>query len=171
MKYRVKRHPVIQPLNQSYKIIPLTHGQNTIVDAADFDWLNQWNWFVIKKENGTFYAGKKDCGKVVLMHCFIIGCKQGEQLVDHKNQNGLDNRRKNLRRCTQQQNQCNRGKTRNNTSGFKGVFTQGGKWRSCITVNQRSIYLGVFSSPKEAAICYDKAAKRYFGEFAYFNFH
>src|SRR6266705_3647435 len=89
----VKRLPVAQPLDKPYRFIPLTQGQIAIVDAADFDWLNQWNWCAHNHPNGGFYAvrvdyshGRKD---FLYMHKVILNC---ECLGDHKNGNKLDNR-------------------------------------------------------------------------------
>jgi hypothetical protein len=93
-------------------------------------------------------------------------------LVDHRNGNGLDNRRINLRLCTDAQNRANRRLQRNNKSGFKGVFlnAKNGKFLAHVQVNKKTFYLGSFVSPIDAAKAYDKAAKLHFGEFARLNF-
>jgi HNH endonuclease/AP2 domain len=87
--------------------------------------------------------------------------------IDHKNRNPADNRIANLRQCSHAQNMCNA--TRRNPSGFKGVSRARSKWRATIGVNGRSIHLGTFSTPEEAAAAYDKAARLYHREFARTN--
>lgn len=89
--------------------------------------------------------------------------------IDHINGIKDDNRIENLRVATESQNKANRGKTKANTSGFKGVFKtkQPGKWRSQIKVNGKQIYLGRFVSKKQAYSKYLEASKEYFGEFAH----
>lgn len=88
--------------------------------------------------------------------------------IDHINGNSHDNRPSNLRLCTPSQNLSNRGKQRNNTSGYKGVSPNGqtGKWRVRINVNKKHLELGIFDSLTDAASAYANAAMRYHGEFA-----
>jgi AP2 domain. len=90
--------------------------------------------------------------------------------VDHKNRNGLDNRRSNLRLCSDMQNKHNMAPYKNNKSGLKGVtFFQGKYWRATIVVNKKQISLGLYKTPGEAARAYDEAALANFGEFARIN--
>jgi hypothetical protein len=169
-KYRVKRHAVVQPEDAAYRLIPLTQNQNAIVDLSDFDWLMKWNWIAHRNHpKKTFYAvrkGQKGEANTVFMQSFIVGSE-----VDHRNRNGLDNRRGNLRACTDSQNQANR-KAFGKGSKFKGVWfeKQSGKWRSQIMVNRRAIRLGRFDEEEKAARAYDAAAREHFGEFAFTNF-
>lgn len=157
-----------------YKLIPLTFGQSAIVDAEDFEWLSQWDWYASKRVNaaGTFYAVRTGPDrKRIRMHRLILGCGPTEE-GDHRNGSTLDNRRENLRKCTHLQNGSNRLKSKNNTSGFKGVtwHTCGNKWLAQIRVNYKTVSLGHYDDPVEAARAYDAAAKLYFGEFAKVNF-
>lgn len=176
-KKRMKRHAVIQPLNPSYKIIALTQGQSTKVTAADFPWLDQWNWHASwSPKTHSFYAKrneKKVNGgyKIIQMAREILGCKSGEE-ADHINRDTLDNQRKNLRKATKLQNTCNKKMQSNNTSGYIGVtwHKASGKWRARIMHKQISIDLGYFDSAEEAARVRDEAAKIYHGEFAVLNF-
>jgi hypothetical protein len=174
MKYRMKRHAVVQPLDTSYKIIPLTRGKSTMVDAADFLWLDQWNWHVTDPEEGKYlpYAARTDSnGKNIKMHQEILGCKPGEE-GHHRNHNTLDNRRQNLRKCTQEQNKKGKKLQRNNTSGFIGVYWRKDlkMWVAMIGHEGKVLYLGQFSTAEEAAHARDEAAKKYHGEFAVLNF-
>jgi hypothetical protein len=103
------------------------------------------------------------------MHRLIAGFPPFR--LDHRNQNGLDNRKRNLRRATRSENAANKAKPKNNTSGYKGVswHALSNKWRAYIKVNQKWKHLGLFSSAKAAAKAYDLAARRWFGKFAYTN--
>lgn len=157
-----------------YKEIPLTQGKVALVDAEDYDWLNQWKWYASKQKNGSFYAMRriKENGKrfPVLMHRIIIKTPKNME-TDHINRNGLDNRKYNLRICTNSQNQMNRGKPKNNKSGYKGVYwnKKDKRWRAEIMVNQHLNFLGNFSMKEDAALAYNKAAIKHYGEFAYQN--
>jgi len=179
MKKRMERHAVTQPLDQSYRLIPLTQGQNALVDTEDFNRLSKFNWFAQWAEGSkTFYAcrtkvisnipRKQEC---IEMHREIMRCTPKEE-CDHKNHKGLDNRKFNLRRCNGTQNQGNRGKPKNNTSGFKGVHwhIRDRRWIANIWKYGKSIHVGCFSSAEAAARAYDAAAKKHFGEFACLNF-
>lgn len=87
--------------------------------------------------------------------------------IDHINRDTTDNRIENLREADDVQNQANRGISKNNTSGFKGVHTlRHGKWMASITFRRKSIYLGLFDAPEKAHQAYCDAAKRLKGEFA-----
>jgi AP2 domain len=172
-KQRVVRHEVVQPLDESYRLIPLTQGQNAIVDAADFEWLSQWNWCAHwSSRTKSFYAKR---GKPqVSMQAVIMNCVLGD-LVDHGNHDTLDNRRQNLRKVTWVQSNQNRRRQCKGCSGFKGVSkspskTIGDRWRAMIQVNGKAIHLGMFASPEEAARAYDEAAKKHHSKFAWLNF-
>jgi AP2 domain len=170
MKYRVKRHTVVQPLNESYRLIPLTQGQNAIVDLEDFERLSRHNWHVQWNPNTkSFYA--LTSGQIA-MHRMILGCKADEE-GDHIDRNTLNNRRKNLRKCARfHQNNWNQGPNRRNTTGYKGVnwLPKSRKWQARIRANKKMTYLGLFESAEDAAHAYDDAARRLHGEFAFLNF-
>lgn len=164
----VKRHPVVQPQNESYRLIPLTQGKNAIVDIADFEWLNQWNWIAWKSLTGHFYARRWADGEHISMHRLILGLDDGE-MGNHKNENSLDNRRENLRECDSSKNVCNRGLRSDNKTGYKGVYPCNSGWRARIRLNGKGFHIGCFRTPQEAAIAYNQAAERLFGEFAKIN--
>ena len=90
-------------------------------------------------------------------------------MVDHKNNDGLDCRRENLRTATRAQNCRNRPKHRNNTSGYKGVFKSGRSWRAMIRVDGKLVCLGSFDTTIEAARVYDSEAVKRHGDFASLN--
>jgi hypothetical protein len=170
-KYRVRRHEVTQPQDKSIRLIPLTQNFNAIVDAADYDWLNQWNWCVKWSVDRFYVCRRGEDGKIIKMHRFILGVKKGEY-VDHRSGDPLDNRRANIRKCTLSENNCNRAMSRKNTSGFTGVWFEKrrNKWIAEICHSHgKKVYLGQFDSPEEAAKAHDEAAKQLHGEFACIN--
>ena len=171
MKYNVKRHAVVQPSDQSIRLIPLTQGKNAIVDAADYEWLMKTNWHARKDDKtGAFYAetniyvgnGKCDRG---YMARFILDLGLSE-LADHVNGNTLDNRRCNLRASTKAQNRFNSKKPSCNSSGYKWVTKRYSGWAARVTFRGVLHELGTYATPLEAhEVAYD-AAKRFHGEFA-----
>lgn len=157
------------PIDQSYREIPLSQGKVAIVDAPDYDWLMQWKWSAyFDPRNPTWYAQRVEKGKTIGMHRFIVGAVAPS--TDHKDGDGLNNRRSNLRPCSDQDNQRNRRKQKNARYGYKGIAPNHKRFAAFIGVDGKSIYLGTRDTPEEAARLYDEAAVRYFGEFAHLNF-
>ena len=154
--------------------IPLTQGKTTLVDADDYKWLNQWKW-TADKIGKTWYARRnypskeeqKTIYKKIYMHRLILGALPGE-IIDHRNNNGLDNRRKNLRFSDKKSNSAN-VKSYGGKSKYKGVSPRRNKWEAYIQGSEGKIHLGTFSSEVEAAKAYDYAAKKLFGQFAFPN--
>lgn len=158
---------------KEYKEISLTQGKVAFVDAEDYAYLNQFKWCAVY--NGYNWYAVRNIPKngkqtLVLMHREIMKPPKGMD-TDHINGNGLDNRRCNLRVCNKSQNMMNRGKTKENTSGYKGVAwdKRAKKWKAHIRINSKLIYLGLFITKEEAALVYNKASKEYFGEYAKLN--
>jgi hypothetical protein len=172
-----KRHSVVQPEDQSIRLIPLTLGLNAIVDASDYEWLMQWNWSATcNKDKEIYYATRgntKGCfPRNIYMHRQIMreimnGVEYPE--TDHENRNSLDNRRKNLRPCTHSQNQSNHSLSRRNTSGFKGVSwgKANNKWQAQTSIEGQQRHLGYFSTKEEAFAAYCEFTKAHKGEFAH----
>lgn len=161
------------------KQIELTQGKVALVDDADFERLNQFNWHARKSSTtDTFYAIRNvSVGpykqRTVLMHREILSVPTG-MFPDHIDGNGLNNQRVNLRVCTHKQNSYNQAGKRGGSSRYKGVsWNKGGrkgKWQTEIKIGDQRIYLGKFDSEIEAAKAYDAAARKHFGEFARCNF-
>jgi len=155
------------------KTIKLTQGKFAIVDDDMFEFLNQWKWYFDTHGYAArrqYIIGKKGKSKKLYIHRVIMNNPKNMK-VDHINGDKLDCRKENLRVCSHSLNLANRGKTIKNTSGFKGVgFRKDrNKWRAYIKVDYKYIHLGDFSNVSEAAIAYNKASEKYFGEFGYQN--
>ena len=153
------------------KKIPLTQGYVALVDDSDYDDLIQFNWYADNRNTRrSVYAIRNTSARTTeWMHTRITGYEQ----TDHKDRNGLNNQRSNLRPATTSQNHGNMPKFRGTyTSQFKGVYwhKKARKWRAQIGVNSKQIHLGWFTDEIEAAKAYDRAAVKYFGEYALLNF-
>jgi hypothetical protein len=157
----------------SENIAHLNIGRNHIA-IVDLDMLSKltpykWHFHKAKKGRTAGYVYTRIDGKEVKMHQFILGKKEKLE-IDHKNGNGLDNRKRNLRHCSHGvnvQNSKGRGSSR-----FKGVSKhhENNKWQVRITYKKQLYFLGVFDDQYDAAREYDKKAKELYGENAYLNF-
>jgi hypothetical protein len=177
------------------KQIKLTKGYTAIVDDEDFERVMlAGRWFALearRKDSSirTVYAvrnvrlrGRKEARETGLsrttmqyLHQLILGADEPAIEIDHKDHNGLNNRRENLRTATVRQNQRNSRKLAEASSRFKGVswatFRNGnGKWVARIAVNGLRKSLGYFFDEIDAAFAYDEAARKHFGDFAHCNF-
>ena len=134
------------------RLILLTQGKFAIVDAEDYDRLVRYKWCAAKSRE-TFYAQRCSNGKIVSMHRVIMGAPKGV-MCDHRNHNGLDNRRSNLRLCTSAQNQYNKRPAKGSSSRYKGVVLRRDykRWRARIGFKRKRMHLGDFTS--EIKVCW-----------------
>lgn len=156
--------------------IPITRGLFALVDLSDSHLLDGPKWQAAPKRcaHGGFYAqrtirlpnGKRTN---LFMHRAIMVAGP-DQIIDHINGNGLDNRRSNLRITDLSGNNVNRTNGYKPKSGFRGVYANRSRWRTLITVNGSSIHGGVFGTPEQAALRYDQLASEHFGAMAVLNF-
>jgi hypothetical protein len=159
------------------KLIKLNNGYAATVDDDDYNELIKFKWFVVKR-GGLRYAKRMalkndlNCPTQISMHRQIMGVVNTKKIIDHKNRNALDNRKQNLRECTQSENSKNRKSRILSTSIYLGVHwcKRSKKWKAVIDHNGVKNYLGIFINEIDAAKAYDKAAKKYHKEFANLNF-
>lgn len=148
---------------EDYKIIPLSKGKFAMVDNEDFDRVKDICWSI----NSKGYATSRNHNE---LHKFLMQTPEG-LFTDHINGDRLDNRRSNLRICTNQENCWNSKINSNNTTGYKGVSLNNTKtkFKSSISKNKIQYHLGFYNTAEEASIVYDLKALELFGEFAYLN--
>lgn len=160
------------------KEIQLTQGKVAIVDDKWFSVLKKFNWYA-KNHKGIYYAYRRKLKSEnwttdkIPMHRYIMLLENQDitnKIIDHKNGDGLDNRKNNLRICNTAQNGMNRRKKKN--ADYKGIswHKHANKWISSIKYNGKSIHLGYFTNKVDAAQAYDQAATKYYKNFANINF-
>jgi len=147
--------------------IPLGDGLFVTIDAADYKEISQYRWYATRRGSNTYAMCFKN-GRGTYMHRMIAHPRRG-YIVDHKDGNGLNNCRDNLRVCTRRQNQANR-RSHCGTSRFVGVYRHKDKWVAEIRSHGRYYYVGFFDDEVEAAKARDRKAYELHGEFAYLNF-
>lgn len=168
-KILFRKHWDPQEIDENTYGIPLSKGQTAFIDKDNFDTVKDYGWYAYYDKIGkTFYAVSRTHGTKIKMHRLILNATE-EQKVDHTDHNGLNNRKNNIRLCTQSQNCMNKRVQSNNTSGYKGVSFHRGKnkYQAMIMVNRKQIYIGSFLTALEASEAYQKEAKKLHGEFFY----
>jgi hypothetical protein len=155
------------PKGDAVKLIPLGDGVYAYVDAADYEWLNQWAWHAYPDG----YAARYENGKKIYMHRQIMQPPEG-MVVDHIDGNRANNCRGNLRVCTRQENMHNKRKQNGSSSLYKGVgyLPRRGKWYARIWFMCERVCAGNFADEVEAGRAYDWWAVGLFGESARLNF-
>ena len=151
------------------KYVTLTRGERVMVDDEDLEHvLAVGGWH---RSKIGYAVHSVDAKTKVYMHRFLLGCVVGQH-VDHINQDKLDNRRSNLRVCTDHENRMNRPSYKGSGSKFKGVHfcSRKKRWTAQIQKMRRKYHIGYFDLESQAAKAYDVAAREMFGEFAFLNF-
>lgn len=131
--------------------IPLTKGQVAIIDGDDYEKVKKHKWCADSHNNNLFYAKTTVKGSNLRLHRLIMGAPKG-YVIDHINRNGLDNRKSNLRVCSQLENSRNRALDKKNKSGHRGVHfdTPRNKWFAQLRYNGKTWPLGRFNTKEEA---------------------
>ena len=179
---RQKRHGVVSEFSR-YDKNEVTYDNNnayiilrdknelevarTVIDIEDINKVIPYKWG-LQSRKGYVIATYKD--KHILLHRLIMGTPPN-MLTDHINMDKLDNRKSNLRICSDSGNMQNRVELVTNKSGYKGVYYHKltGKWAASITSNGKKTHIGLFNDPREAALAYNNAAIKYHGEYARIN--
>ena len=160
----------------AFRRIRMAQPRYAKVDPADYKRLRKHK-FIARKGSNSFYAQMLEpnvitAKKMLHMHQIILEVPEG-MVVDHINNDGMDNRSANLRAATKAQNSYNRKKiSRPCSSKYKGVcwHKKSLKWQAEVMFEKKSIFLGYFKNEIDAAKAYDEAAKKYHGQFACLNF-
>lgn len=156
-------------------------GKYALVDDDLYEKFNAYRWVGQKSRSGNIYAKRteylgvkngKSITRVVMLHREIMN-SSSKIHIDHINGDSLDNRKENLRYCTIAQNSRNRGKQKNNSSGYKGVSRMLGRnkevcgWRAEIQYSGKKIKLGSFKSKEEAYKKYCEYSKKLYKNYSY----
>lgn len=146
-----------------------------LFDKEDYELIKDYCWYEHKcDENKDGYIEARtidDSNKIIKLHRLVTGVNGFDIKVDHKKHKLWDNRKSELRICTNQENTMNRASPRNNTSGVTGVNYDKGKdkWRVRLYHNNESIHLGYYDTFEEAVLIRNEAVEKYRGEWSYEN--
>lgn len=148
--------------------VQLTKGKIALVDDKDYGRVMTRRWTAYLNGKNWYCHASID-GKQVPLHRFILNASPGVT-IDHRDHDGLNNQRQNLRPCTTQQNLMNSG-PRNGTSKFKGVAfcKRTGKWQAAMCHNGKTLFLGRHEKEEDAAAAYNRKALELFSDFAWLN--
>lgn len=167
-KYRIKENVYIE-YDDYIKI--LVYGKDVkpngyfIIDKEDLEKSKKYQWHIDSTGYAKTSIKNNDKYKIISFHRYLIGAENNE-FVDHINGERNDNRKNNIRICSMQQNSHNRGISKNNTSGVKGVSKRkNGNWQAGIRFNGTSYYLGTFEKIEDAIKSRKNAEEKYFKEF------
>lgn len=146
------------------------------IDDCDFEMISKYKWLTVRSFGCSYASTSKKIffnGKLrhVRMHRIILNCSDGE-IVDHKDGDGLNNQRQNIRKCTCLENSRNKdNRKKKSRISFKGVGWHKAtkKFRAYINISYRHLSLGYYENEYDAARAYNEAAIKYFGEFAKLN--
>lgn len=157
------------------KTLPLTQGKFAVVSDSDFPFVKNFQWCAkrIKTLWYTVRSVRQNGKKITIyLHRHLLGVSKTEK-IDHRDGDGLNNSRRNLRIATTTQNsQGFQTSRKNKSSRFRGVtwVKKVGRWQASIGIKGRVKFIGEFCDEKKAARAYDSAARKYFGRFAFQNF-
>lgn len=154
------------------KEIQLTQGYIALIDDEDFERINRFTWCAAKS-NENYYAIRKNYNEsgTIRMHRVILNINDTKIKIDHIDNNSLNNQKSNLRIASNSENKRNQIKHKITSSKYKGVHFRkdNKKWRAGVRLNDQQINLGQFNNEIDAALAYNTAAIKYFGEFAKIN--
>lgn len=148
----------------------MNKGYISLIDDEDIENVNKFKWTYAHGYALSSYRKSLNVRGFIYLHRLIMKPPK-DKVIDHINGNRLDNRKSNLRICTNRQNLMNRGAQKNSFSKYKGVgfHKETNKWRAYIKNNGPFIHLGLFKTELEAAMAYNNAAMKNFGRYAFLN--
>jgi hypothetical protein len=149
--------------------VRLTQGKVAVVDDTDAPLVKRYNWHALQDGN-TWYAARKDGERKILMHRQLMGVTDSAIRVDHRDRDGLNNSRANLRKATKSQNALNAVRPTGNESRYIGVRRAGLKWRARASWDGMRWDCGTYDTQEEAARAYDDFQRKYNPDFARLNF-
>ncbi|WP_270345582.1 HNH endonuclease [Enterococcus thailandicus] len=141
-------------------ILMLKSGSSVLVDSEDVPLLSRYSWF----DNGNGYIASKGKEGKIFLHRLVMGAPS-DTVVDHINFDPMDNRKSNLRICTQQQNTL----YQRSRKKHKGVYLnkRTGKYYIHVRIDGKTVHGGTFESIDEAVDEYQRLARLHYGKFAY----
>jgi len=144
-----------------------------LIDVEDYNKIKNYRWYAhLDKRTNSFYV-RTHIERIILLslHRVILNLTNPKIKGDHKDHNTLDNRKQNLRVCTQSENLRNQKLHKNNKSGYKGIRwrNKNKKWEAYIGLNHKYTHLGSYKNKLDAVLAYNQAAIKYYGEFARLN--
>ena len=162
-----KFSPNTYSIEDNCAIFEAKNGGFFKIDVEDISKVINYGWGINKK--GYVVASSRHRTKEhrtnLRLHRVITNCPEN-MVVDHINHDTLDNRKCNLRICSQNENIKNRKPDRNSKSGIKGVYPEKGRWKAIIGLNSKLHHLGTFRNIEDAIKARQEAEKMYYGEFA-----
>lgn len=157
-------------LKKVCRVIKLYSGEYVRVDDEDYERLNQYNWYLFKSEKWC-YAIRNQCNggkqKTVFMHREVMGVTDPKEYVDHRDHDGLNNQKSNLRKSNNCFNQYNVGKKTTSKQKYKCIRQKKGKWQVRIRIPEGRRIERSANTEEEAVKLYNDLVTKYHGEFAY----
>lgn len=155
----------------AYVVLYGVYGEErarAIIDIEVVEKIKKYKWSLAK---AGYVQAHLNAGIIYIHHVVMGILPNMEKYIDHRDENKLNNCKSNLRFCTNSENMRNRGKQKNNKSGYKGVYqaSRGSRWVANIRINRKTIYIGTFTDLLDAAKAYNKAAIEHHGRFARLN--
>lgn len=155
-------------LSGDYGIGYTFKGEEFYFDLEDYDKIKNYCW---RKDKGGYICTSIN-KKCIYLHRLVFDLDENNDIfVDHRFHNTCDNRKENLRKCTNKQNIYNSSIRKHNTSGVTGVYWSKSRQRWCafIHINKKKIWLGAYKKFEDAVKARKEAEEKYFGEYSYDN--
>jgi len=137
------------------KEIALTNNMTAFISECDYDRVIEKKWYGLRTKK-TCYVRCTQNGQ--LLHRFILNVNDSSVEIDHKDHNGLNNTRENIKIASRSDNVKNRRKHRGKSKYMGVTKHRFGGWQAQITIEGNQKYLGLFKNEIDAAKAYNHAA-------------